>query len=113
MVDKDKPKINLNLTDLDTEVKPEPYVVMTRQNKRVTFPDIFDMPDEQGEEFLLDFSNDTPDSIVLKKWLSTEDYEALREHGLTLRQRSSMIHQVMEYYQGTFGDEGEENASES
>ena len=108
----DKPKIHATLDDLETEGKPEPYVFMTKENKRVTFPDLFEMEWEEAEKFLFDMEN-KPNSEVLKEWLSAKDLAALKESKLSLRQMNILLHKVMAHYQGIVGGQGEGDASEN
>lgn len=113
MADKDKPIVNLSFSKLDSEEKPQPYVYLTKENHRVTFPDIFDMEAEEGANFLEDVEKSSDDDAVLKKWLKKEDYEALRKDRLTLRQRMRLMEAVMGYYEGSLGTPGEGKASEN
>ena len=108
----DKPKVHASLTDLESEGKPEPFVYLTSKNKRVTFPDLFEMDWEEAEKFLFDMEN-KPNSEVLKEWLSAKDLAALKESKLSLRQMNILLHKVMAHYQGIVGGQGEWRASES
>lgn len=107
----DKPKIHASVKDLETEGKPEPFVFMAG-TKRVTFPDLFDLEWEEGEQFLVDLESRS-NSYILKEWLSEKDYEALKSAKLTLRQLGILIEKVMAHYQGIAGSPGEGNASEN
>lgn len=113
MVDKDKPTVNFSYSQFEDSA-PEPYVYVTKANKRVTFPDIFAMEAEEAEQFLMDFNNTTvPDSVALQKWLSKTDYDALKADKLSLRFRSQLLESVMNYYERSFGSSGEESTSAS
>lgn len=113
MADKDKPKVNLAYSTLDSEETPEPFVYMTKANHRVVFPDIFDMEAEEGEQFMLDAQNMGVDSKFLEKWLGEEDFKALQADKLTLRQRMRLGNTVMSYYEGSLGTLGEGDSSKS
>lgn len=108
----DKPVIHATSADLDTEDKPEPFVYVTRSNKRVTFPDLFEEEWETAERFFADMDNE-PNSVVLKKWLSDKDFAALKADKLSLRSIGILLQKVMNHYQGAFGDPGEDGASAS
>lgn len=111
----DKPSINLSLAALQAEIgKPEPFVLALSNSKRITFPDIFDLPASEAEEFFEDMrSNGQNDFDFLKKWLSEEDYEAYKAQKVPLRVHSALIERVMDYYQSTLGTKGEGTASAS
>lgn len=109
----DKPQApNLTFASLDSIDKPTPFVYFTKSNKRVTFPDVFDMEFEAAEEFLFDMA-DKRNSEVLRKWLSDKDYAAIKADRLTLRQLQTLIERVQAHYEGTLGSAGEGDASES
>lgn len=110
----DKPNIHLTLTELEAEVgKPEPFVLALRSGKRITFPDIFDMPVEEAETFLKDMDGAGTDMNALKKWLSADDFAKYKDAKITLRTHSALIERVQAYYEQTVGKPGEGNASES
>lgn len=109
----DKPNINLTLTSLEAEVsKPEPFVLALKGGKRVTFPDIFDMPADEADAFLDDIRSGG-DFRFLEKWLSEADFEAYKAAKIPLRVHMAVVQRVMAYYEGTIGKPGEGNASES
>lgn len=109
----DKPKVTYSFSELEAEYgTPEPFVYTTKASKRVTFPDIFDLPAEEAEKFLTDMETRN-DSENLKAWLSGKDHEALVEDKLSLRQRKNLMFKVLNYYQGVMGDSGEDTASGS
>lgn len=108
----DKPHVNLTYATLDAEESPEPFVYVTKANHRITFPDLFEMEAEEGEKFLADVETKR-DNEVLQKWLSEEDYEALRQDKLTLRSRMRLLEMVLNYYQSSLGTPGEDEASAS
>lgn len=111
----DKPSINLTLADLKSEVqKPEPFVFALSSSKRITFPDIFDVPAEEGLQFFKDMqASGQNDFDLLKKWLSKTDFEAYQAAKLPLRVHSRLVQMVMDYYRSTMGDLGESDASKS
>jgi hypothetical protein len=107
----DKPSINLSLASLEAEVaKPEPFVLALKGGKRVTFPDIFDMPADEAETFLDDIRSGG-DFLFLEKWLSKADFEAYRDAKIPLRVHMAVLQRVMDYYQQTVGTPGEGRAS--
>lgn len=109
----DKPSApNLTFAALDAEETPEPFVYVTKTNHRVTFPDIFEMPADEGQQFLIEVET-KPDDEILEKWLTKADLEALKKDRLTLRQRMRLMEAVMSYYQSSLGTPGEEQASAS
>lgn len=109
----DKPKVHFSYNDLESESNdPDPFVYTTKASKRVTFPDIFDLPADEGEKFLSDMET-LSDSEILKKWLSDKDLKALQEDKLSLRRRSVLMYKVLNYYQGVTGDSGEDTGSEN
>ena len=112
----DKPLGNIKRIKIENEVNPDPAQYPLKDGTLVEFPDIFDMPIEQAEEFL-DKANHaqytgkiTP---FLKEWLSQEHYQALVAECNTLRKIRPVFEAVMNYYQGIWGDQGEGNASEN
>lgn len=108
----DKPKVHSTAKDVEPDATPEPFVYMTKANKRVTFPDIFDMEWEEAETFLLDMEHER-NSVILKKWLSEKDLEALKAEKLTLRSMGTLLTKVMAHYEAFMGAPGEDTASES
>lgn len=110
----DKPNITQTLAELEAEVgKPEPYVLALKSGKRVTFPDIYDMPAEEGFKFLTDMKDAENDFTVLERWLSVEDYAKYMEAKVSLRLHGAIMSRVQNYYEETVGKPGEDNASAS
>ena len=111
----DKPSINLSLASLEAEVaKPEPFVLALKGGKRVTFPDLFDLPADEAESFFKDLqASGQSDFTFLEKWLDPADFEAYKAAKIPLRVHMAVIERVMAYYQQTVGTPGEGNASES
>lgn len=111
----DKPNINLTLASLEAEIaKPEPFVVALSGSKRITFPDLYDMPAEEALEFFKDSETaGRNDFVFLEKWLSKADFEAYKAARVPLRTHAALIERVMDYYQQTVGTPGEGNASAS
>ncbi|POH58922.1 hypothetical protein [Arthrobacter glacialis] len=110
----DKPNISLTLAALEAEVgKPEPFVLALRGGKRITFPDIFDLPVDEAETFIKDMESAGTDLNALERWLSADDFAKYKEAKLTLRTHSALIERVQNYYEQTVGKPGEGNASAS
>lgn len=109
----DKPSVNLTLAALMAETKkPEPFVFALSGSKRITFPDIFDVPAEESLEFFRDMqASGQNDFDLLRKWLSKADFEAYQAAKLPLRVHANLVSQVMDYYRSTMGDLGEDSAS--
>lgn len=114
----DKPSINLSLSALEAEVnKPEPFVFALSGSKRITFPDLFDMPAEDAEAFFDELqSSGQNDFHFLEKWLTKDDFETYKAAKLPLRVHAALVNKVMGYYQATLdtmGKPGEGSASAS
>lgn len=111
----DKPNINLTLAALEAEVdQPEPFVLALTGSKRITFPDIFNMPADEAESFFADLENSNEkDFTFLAKWLSKADFESYKAAKVPLRVHSALIQKVLSYYNPTMGDSGEGAASAS
>ncbi|MFM9430064.1 hypothetical protein [Arthrobacter sp. MP_2.3] len=111
----DKPNINLTLAALEAEVaKPEPFVLALRGGKRITFPDLYDMPADEAAEYFKDLeSSGQNDFTFLEKWLSKADFEAYKAAKIPLRVHAALVERVMDYYQQTVGTPGEGIASAS
>lgn len=107
--DRDKPRpANLSFKELDAEERPEPFIYRTDTGHRVVFPDIFEMEAEEGEKFLNEIQRQQGNNYTaLKKWLSKDDYDALRADKLTMRQLMRLAKTVYQYYEGSLGDLGE------
>lgn len=104
MTTSDKPKVHATLASLDVEADPEPFVWGTKSGKRVTFPDPGAMDAFEVEDFLADFTElGRNNTVVMKKWLSEKDFEALREDRLTLRQFTALMKAVLAHYSDIFG----------
>lgn len=99
--------------DLDAEVTvPTQFVYTTAASKRVAFPDMYAMEADQGEKFLIGIRTKS-DSEFLAKWLTPDGVKALEAEKFSFRTRKHLIRKVVKYYEGTMGDPGEGNASES
>jgi len=111
----DKPSINLSLAALEAEVsRPEPFILALNGGKRITFPDLFDMPADESEEFFSDLNEPgKTDFEFLAKWLSKADFEAYKAAKVPLRVHKVLIQRVMAYYEQTVGTSGEGRASAS
>lgn len=114
----DKPKIDLILSDLENEVsKPEPYVVVLKDGKRITFKDPFDFKVSEREEILGIYdaarAGQADDLDLLKKILSPEDYQKYVDADLSIRIHAALVERVMTHFQGALGNAGEGSASAS
>ena len=111
----DKPNVNLSLAALEAEAtKPEPFVLALTGSKRITFPDLYDLPVDEATEFFDDLAaNGQTDLDFLAKWLSKADFEAYKAAKVPLRTHKVLIQRVLAYYQQTVGDEGNGAASAS
>ncbi|MFS0718866.1 hypothetical protein ABC337_05035 [Arthrobacter sp. 1P04PC] len=111
----DKPTVHLSLAALEAEVaKPEPFVLALKSGKRITFPDLYDMPAVEAKAFFDQFEGaDRTDFKLLEEWLTKADYEAYVAAKLPLRVHAALIERVMNYYQQTVGTPGEDTASKS
>jgi hypothetical protein len=105
----DKPSINMSLASLEAEIgTPEPYVLALKSGKRITFPDLFDIPIDESEEFLSDLQKSGQNDLgFLEKWLSKADFEAYKAAKVPLRVHAALIQRVLAYYQQTVGTPGE------
>jgi hypothetical protein len=110
---KDTPNINLSLAALEAEVDtPEPFVFALKGGKRITFPDIFDMPLEEATQFLDEVKDIGDDLQALEKWLSPEDFAKYKDAKLSLRIHRALVDRVTAYYEGSpLGDAGNGGAS--
>lgn len=111
----DKPTIHLSLSALEAEVaKPEAFVLALSGGKRITFPDLYDMPADEAGQFFKDLeASGQNDFDFLEKWLSAKDFEAYKAEKIPLRLHAALIERVMNYYQQTVGKPGEGPASAS
>lgn len=101
------------LADLEREAaSPEPYVLSLPDSSRITFPDLYDIPAEEGEAFMKEMEESGEnDYEFLKKWLSPEDYEKYVGLKLKLRTHALLMNDVLSYYRASLGRRGEGNAS--
>ncbi|MBT8162793.1 MULTISPECIES: hypothetical protein [Arthrobacter] len=111
----DKPIVHLSLSALEAEVsKPEPFVLALSGGKRITFPDLFDMPADEATEFFEDLERTKQtDFSFLEKWLPKKDFEAYKAEKISLRVHAALIQRVLDYYEQTVGKPGEGRASAS
>jgi hypothetical protein len=107
----DRPTIHATTAKLDAQAKPEAFVYMTSANARVTFPDPFDMEWEEAEAFLEELEAIGNSAAALQKWLSEDDYAALKTERLTLRQGLNLVTMVQQHYAGVLGSQGEGKSS--
>ena len=114
----DKPKIDLILSDLESEIrKPEPFVVVLNSGKRITFKDPFDYKISEREEILGIYAaaqrGEADDMDLLKKIMSSDDYEKYVDADLPIRTHGALVERVMTHFKGALGDEGNGAASAS
>lgn len=115
MADIDKPLGNIKRISLDQETNPEPARYPLKSGRLVTFPDIFDFPTEKAEDFLdeLNVSQQSGHvSSFLKKWLTEADYKALTAEYDTMRKIRPVVMAVTHHYEGVWGSEEKDAASE-
>lgn len=101
------------LTELELEAaSPEPFVLALPDSSRITFPDLYDIPAEDGEKFMQDMeSAGENDFEFLEKWLTKEDFEKYKGLKLKLRTHALLMNQVLSYYRASLGRPGEGRAS--
>lgn len=114
----DKPKIDLILSDLENEIlKPEPFVVVLRDGKRITFKDPFDFKVSEKDEILGIYEaaqrGEVDDMDLLKKILSEDDYKKYTDADLPIRTHGALVERVMTHFKGSLGDAGNGSASAS
>lgn len=112
----DKPLGNIKRVPVEDEINQDPALYPLKSGKLITFPDIFDMPTKQAEQFLRDMDTKARAgrvSEILEDWLSPADYKALDAEYPTLRKVKPVFEAVMAYYESIWGTAGEDNASES
>ncbi|MFP3579982.1 hypothetical protein SB659_10415 [Arthrobacter sp. SIMBA_036] len=111
----DKPTIHLSLSALEAEVaKPEAFVLALSGGKRITFPDLFDMPADEASQFFKDLEETGQNDFeFLEKWLSEKDFAAYKAEKIPMRVHAALIQRVMDYYEQTVGKPGEGRASAS
>lgn len=111
----DTPRVTASLAALEAEAKsPEPFILALPDSRRITFPDLYDIPVEESEEFLSQLKeHGQNDWKFLQKWLSKEDFEAYKAAKVKLRVHAALMTQVLDYYQASFGKPGEGRASAS
>ena len=111
----DTPNISLVLADLEKEIaKPEPFVVVLSKNKRVTFKDPFGFKVSERAE-ILDLYDKTQrgeadDLDLLKKIMSSADYEKYVAEDLPMRTHAALVERVMAHFEGNLGDAGKGDA---
>lgn len=118
MAQKKSPKdtpASVHLTEqdlLDESQAPEPFVFALSSSKRIVFPDLFDLPANEADEFLTEMEKyGKNDFKFLEKWLPEKDFKTYKEANLPLRAHARLMTRVLNYYRATLGDEGEDNAS--
>ena len=114
----DKPKIDLILSDLESEIRrPEPFVVVLKDGKRITFKDPYDFKISERDEILGIYqaarAGEADDLDLLKKILSAEDYKRYIDADLPIRTHAALVERVMTHFKGAMGTAGEGSASAS
>ena len=112
----DKPKIDLILADLESEVaKPEPFVVVLNGGKRISFKDPYDFKVSERNEILDVYEaarrGEADDLDLLKKILSPEDFKKYIDAYLSIRVHAALVERVMGHFKGGLGEPGEGLAS--
>lgn len=116
MATSDKPKVNFSTAALRREAatKVDPYVYMTSSNKRVAFPDPYEMDADAGEDKLWRWqSGAVKPGQVIDEWLSEADAKALADEKFTVRERATLLQHAIQYYEQHAGSLGEGDDSES
>lgn len=104
---RDKIQVNDSLDSLDVEETRDPYRFALPGNKIITFPDPMDMGFVEAEEFVRALTTGEMSlAESFEKWLSEEDFKALKDANLTLRQVAALTQKVAAHYQDVFGDPG-------
>lgn len=111
MTDIDKPVVHATIKDLDTEVRPSAFTYMTKENKRVVFPDPGEMDWEKADEFARDLNGSMPARAFLIKYLGDKDFGALAAEKFNGYQMTGFMSKVVKHYSAFFGTSGEDNAS--
>ena len=114
----DKLKNVVSVADLETEVaeNEDPITIALKSGKRITFPDVYDMPLAEAEAFFREVARAQGSGVftpVLDKWLPKEDVKALTEAFPTYRRLNPVVQRVMQKYEAQWGSEGEGDASAS
>lgn len=110
----DKPIGNIKRVKVEAE-NTDPAQYPLSNGKLITFPDVYDLPLEEAEAFFDDLDNGRRTgkmSPALKRWLSEEDYKALTAEYPSPRKLGPVVSAVMAHYEGVWGDQGEDTASE-
>lgn len=84
---------------------PEPFVYVTKNGEKVTFPDPGAMEMEEAEEFLMGLAT-KPDTVVLRGWLGEDQYKKFREDRLTIREKNWLLRAVHQHYSDVLGSPG-------
>lgn len=99
--------IHATLSDLDVEGGAEAFVFKLSETETLTFPSPEQMNWAEAEEFLQSFAEPgIKAQTIFKRWLSDEDYNALIESNLNMRQITKLVNLVTEHYNTVFGTSG-------
>ena len=115
MTDKPANVISLKGLDLDSTHGPV-SIPMPKGNGVITFPDFYDAPAEDVEEFLDDLNNGMATgkvSQVLAKWLPEKEHEKFRKAYPKYKAQLVICGEVLEVLSEAFGTSGEGRASEN
>lgn len=108
----DTPNIQLSLAKLRKEVKKAEVLKMALSGSKViTFPDIYAMESTEAEGIFARLNQNATNWTVIRKWLSTEDADALKAEKLTVLELETVMRAAVRYYEDTYGTAGEGNAS--
>jgi hypothetical protein len=105
----DKPKVDLVLADLEKEIQePEPYTVVIKGGKRITFKDPFDFTLDEREHImnlLQGMERGTVDDLeFLAEIMTKTDLEAYKKSNPKIRTHNTLMQRVMRHFQGALGE---------
>lgn len=110
----DKPTVNTTLAALRKEItKPDPWSIGLSGGKVCTFPDLYDRDSEEAERVFTKLNRNAGNWEVLALWLDKADLAKLKAEKLTLRELNTVVSAAISHYEGYYGPQGEDGASES
>lgn len=109
MAEQDKPQVDLVISDLEKEISvPEPYTVAIKGGKRITFKDPFDFTLDERERVMALMrgmeQGTTDDLEFLAEIMTKTDLEAYKKSNPKIRTHNTLIHRVMNHFQGVLGN---------
>lgn len=109
----DKPTVSTTLSALRKEItKPEVWSIGLSGGKVCTFPDLYDRDSEEAEVVFGKLNRNAGNWEVLALWLEPADLKKLKAEKLTLRELNTVVAAAISHYEGHYGPEGEDSASE-